>query len=665
MQTRLKIFFRQKQLYRDNDILEPVIIQCLPDGTVVYVDGTVDVPDWVEMTEHTEGLDKFKLTWSAVTSDASEGGNVQTNEAGSNYQKGLTANLRFFSTAFQFIYDWLMTDACQLLNAVEVLIRDEDCQKNYRIFEIKLDNTDYAPDEEPCIVDMPLREMDNVIHAFDKTPIEDNWQNWFNKDGTSTKDHPTFQMIVEKKPKFYLAVFAFLIYLAGILSIGILIALTEGKRWISRCLGFTYFCPSPLIRTYIENMCDKYGYTYDTMFDDNPGNAYRDLCFFWPASTSLKEFDGGDYSSPSTKFIWDNRSVLPFSKFLNQLKDVFNAEWYVTPNNKLVFKPKSFFDQQSPIYDFTAPGADKLYFKRYTFNGDKKAAYGNYQYTIDPQDTCSNELKWRYNDIVDFDGEANNPMLEGNVTKSFAFSSTSFHNDGSSEDFLEEGVKLGRTIALAAIVVGLGQMFMASMPVTAALVAGLCALGYTITNNYMNDFFNNSNLNGMVRVSSSEINTPRLLLWDRTTAMDSAKVVKVDLDDIEIYEKYNVDDKEYWEEHPTYDGAGGVFEPGGSVEVVYNYPMYLDSFFKDNLFDRFHEYDNPLFNPIINQEWSGTIDLCCEWLDRLGAWSDTFAQIGAVVMLEKRGTRYIRGRITNFEIDYENGFINLKGNVLK
>lgn len=663
MNNRLIISFRQKQLYLDNDITQPIVVQCNMDGTASYVPGTVPEPDWIDMTEFVGGLEQFKVSWSAVNDDATESGTSGQSDLGSNYQKGLSVDLTMFSTAFQFIFDWLMTNPCQMLNSIEVLIHDSDCDKDYRIFEIKLDNVKYAPTDEPCIVSMPLREADDTIHVFQKTIIEDNWQGWFNQDGTSTKDHPTFQIIVEKKPKFFLAVYVVLIYLAGMLSVGILIALNEGKRWISKCLGFTYFCPSPLIRTYIENVCGKYGYTFDTIFDDLVGNPYRDVCFFWPASTALKNFEGGDYTSPSTKFVWDNRSVLSVTKLLDQLKKVFNAEWYITPNKKLVFKPKSFFDNQPPIYDFTLPGNDKLYHLFYTFNGKKKPAYGDYQYLIDPQDTCSNENKWRYNDIVDYDGPANNPMLEGHIDKTFDFAATSFHNDGSSEDFLEEGIKLGRLIAIGALLVGFAQIFLAANFLTDAIVVALLTLGYLVTNNYVNDYFNNVHLNGMVRVSNSELNIPRLLLWDRATPLDEAKVVKPGFPAINPI--YNIDAVTYWAEHPTYDNAGGVFEPGGSVTVVYNYPMYVDSWYTGNLYDRFQDYDNPLQNPVINQDWEGDIDLCCDWLDRLGVWENDFVKIGAVVILENRGARMIKGRIANIDIDYEKGIITLKGNVLK
>lgn len=657
MKNRLSIYFRQKQLFLDNDPLQPVIVDC-STAVPVYVPGTVPVSNWINMTEFTEGLDKLKVRWSSSVTDSNESDSSGSNEHGSNYQKGLSADLKFSGAAFQFIFDWLMTTRCQIVNIVEVKITDNECEKNYRVFEIKLDNTKYKPNDEPCIVSMPLREQDEHIHVFQKTIIEDDWQQWFNRDGTSVKEHPTFSMIVEKKPKFYLAIYAALIYVVGILSIGIITAFTDGKKWIRRTLGFCYFCPSPLIRTYIENICLKYGFTFDTIFDDLPGNPYRDTCLFWPSSNTYKNFE--DFDSPSTIFIWDNRTVLPFSKFLNQLKKVFNAEWYVTPNKQLVFKHKSFFDTQAPLYDFTYPGNDKIYHLEYEFNGNKKPAYGEYVYLTDPQDTCSNEVKYRYNAIVDFDGPANNPILEGKVSKTFDFAMTAFHNDGSSKEFLQEGIELGRLIAIGALVVGLGQLFLASNFLTAAIVAGLLALGYTITNAYVNNFFDNAELNGIVRVASSEINQPRLLLWDRETPMNKSKVVYVEDPDENPY--YNTVPVDYYTEHPTFEDAGYF---GTTVTRIYNYPMYVEELFEGNLYDRFHDYDNSLRNPTINQTWTGEVDLCCPWLDRLGVWENDFAKIGSVLTLENRNGRLIKGRIDEIEPDYDNGTINLKGTVLK
>jgi hypothetical protein len=658
MKNRLQIELRQKQIFLDNDPGQPVVIQCNPDGTSEYVPGSVPQGAFIDFTQYIEGLNKFKTNWSAV-SDSQEGADsTTTNEIGSNYSKGLTAELRFEGPAFQFIFDWLMTYPCQIVNSIEARITDRQLMKTYRLFELKLDNTEYAPNDAKCIVAMVLREKDDTIHVFQKTTIEDNWQNWFNKDGTSTKDHPTFGIILQKKPGFFLAINMVLVYIAGMLSAGLLTAFTDGTRWIRRVLGVCYFCPSPLVRDYIKNICDKYGFTQNTIFDDLPTNPYRNVCLFYPVDRMESNFD--NFTATSTKFEYNNRTGYPFAVFLNQLKRLYNAEWYVTPNNVLLFQHKSFFDNQPPIYDFIN-GAIRLNDLKYTFNGNKKPAYGQYQYQIDPQDTCSNEIKRRYNAIVDYDGNANNPMLEGHVTKQFDFAPTAFHRDGTEEDFIENNVKIARLIAVGAILIGFGSLFIAANPLTAAIVAALLALGYNVTNNYVNDFFDNAEINGMVRVASRQINTPRLLLWDSETAMNKAKVVYVENPAQNPY--YNIDGLDYYTEHPAWEAPGGYF--GSTVTRIYNYPMYVDEEFTENLFDRFHNYDNPLLNPVVNQEWNANVDLCDEMLTTFGVFENDFIKIGAVVPLEKRGARIISGRITDIDVDYEQGRINLKGNVLK
>lgn len=658
MNQQLKIEFRKTQLFFNQDEDSPIIVTCV-DGIPTYEPGTLSPNDYIDVTEDTEGLDKLKLSWSASTTGTDTTQPVAgANDLGSNFQKGISVELTFKGAAFQFIFDWLMTDPCQLVNSVQVKITDVECGKEYRLFEIKVDNIVFAPYDNPCIVSVPLRERDDVIHVFNKTIVEDDWQGWFNSQGTAVKEHPTFMFVQEKRPKFMLVSMAAIMYIAGMLSTGVMIALTAGKDWIHKVLGITYFCPAPLIRDYIQNICDKYGFTHNTIFDDIPENDYRNLCLFFPVTTDYNNYDG--FTSPSNLFIWDNRTGYPFSFFLDKLKVVFNAEWYCTPNNELIFQHKSYFEQLTPLIDFTAPGAIPIYGFEYTFNGNKKPAYGEYHYKPDPNDLCNSDLKWRYDDIVDFDGPANNTMLEGNVQKQFDFAATSFMYDGSFGDFIKESVEVARLIAIGAVFIGLVEILVATNFITAAISAALVSLGYIITNGYVNNFFNSPDLKGAVRVSNNNINVPRLLLWDGES-MNAAKVyARPDAPDINPY--YNIDTVDYYTEHKTYEGDQNF---GTDVTDIYNYPMYLDANYKENLYDRFHEVDNSLKNPVINQTWTGTIDLCCSNLDLLGVWDGDFIKIGAVVILEKRGDRLIKGRITNIDPDYSIGQIVLKGNVLK
>lgn len=171
MNGRFQIYLRRRQNEFEGN---PVIVQCNPiTGYSEYVPGTVD-NTWYDYTNEIEDVEKLSLTWDKVNSGNSS--TSQTSKDGSNYDKGITSDLTFFGGAYQFIYDWLLSSECQILNAVEVKIVDLIAGGTYRIFEIKNDNIDWAPIDEPCQLNIKLREQDYAWHCIHKTFIWDNWQ---------------------------------------------------------------------------------------------------------------------------------------------------------------------------------------------------------------------------------------------------------------------------------------------------------------------------------------------------------------------------------------------------------------------------------------------------------------------------------------------------------
>lgn len=659
MQNKLKIYFRQKQLYRDNDINQPIIVQC-DNCQPVYVAGTVPDASWHDMTDYCEGLEDISLSWDAVTIDnASDNSSAEKNEIGSNYSKGITLDVRFTGTAYDYIFDWLLTDACQMLNCIECRIDDIDCGNSFRLFEIKLDNIRIAPFDDPCILGVNLREADAEIKNIETVTIEDDWQGWFNSDGAGVQDHPCFMYIVEKKPQFMLSMLMAGAYVLGMISLGFLTRLTFGQRWIRKMLGISYHCPSPYISTYIDNFCNRFQYNRNTIFD--AGQPYEDLCLFFPAMKYYHQKDGFD--STSTLFIWDNRTGMPMNVFLDRLKKIFDAEWYITPNKTLVFQKRSYFETLAPIYDFTAAGAVQIYNFQYHFNGKKKPSYGQYEYQIDPADICSSDLKWRYNSIVDFDQLTFNPMLEGSISKTFDFACTSFMYDGATGDWMEDGIKAGRTIAQGIVLVAFAiLMFEVNWMTAIAVLASLELAGYVPTNDWINDFFNNPNLKGGVRTSNNVVNVPRLLLKDPATPNERAKVVYVE--DPAINPFYNQENEDYYTKHPAFGEEDSDNKWSEEIREIYNYPMYVDEDFTGNLFDRFLEQDNPVKNPVINQDFEFDVDMCCSMLDLFGVWQGDFMKIGSVVVLENRKGRLIKGRIEHLKVNYKTGTIHVEGTVL-
>lgn len=659
----LRIYFRQHQLVDVNDDNANVVVDC---GTIAtYVHGDTD-QTWTEMTNFTEGLEKFQSTWDYINQGNSD--TSTTNAAGSNYDKGITLALTFWGDAFNYIWDWLLTTKCQILNAIDVRIDDVLCGKSYRLFEIKCDNLNYKP-EFACRIDVQLREQDLVWHCVHRTFIWDDWQGWFNQDGTSTKQHPTFLTCVEPRPRLMNSVrMALTILWEGFPAIalgviGLFISKPPFKEIIRRILELDNFCPAPLIRDYIDNVAGKCGLSVDTIFH-RAGTPEYNACLFHPLSGQFYINDGDDEASPSTAFIFENRYDITLAELLDKLKLLYCAEWYVTPNNTVIFKPTSELIDLAPIYDFTTGNLPVRHLE-YSFDGTKKPAYGRYQYQTDGADIGSQEISNLYNDLTDYDGPSNNPMLEGELNKSFEFAPTAFIRDGRTKDYIALILEDGRAGALIMLLVLLVVAF-TQLVGTLTIGAGI-ALGVFIVSwagliqffaNQAKDYFNDpdGNYTGAVRlVMANQTMTPRVLTWDGVS-MTRAKVVRTNTPTPAPY--YNPDAVPY-----TTNNAIGI---DNAASNIFNYPMYFDSMYVNNMFDRFHDaIDNPLKSLETNQEASFDTDMCCEAMDLLGLWMNDFVKIGYVLIIERRPNYIVYMRIENIAISYEDWTVKIKGKVIK
>ena len=530
----LRIYFRQHQIQDANNNNRNVIVDC--SSTATYVPGNVD-QTWYEMTHFTQGLEKFQSTWDAVNNGTT------TDEAGSNYDKGITLSLTFDTDAFQFIWDHLLTTSCQILNSIDVRIDDVICGKSFRLFEIKCDNLTYQPymtdfenDVRSCTIDVQLREQDLIWNCVSNTFIWDDWQNWFNSLGRSTKDHPTFLTCVEPRPRLMNSVrIALMFFYHSNPAVNAIDFITGGEITddVRRILDINNFVPAPFIRDYISNIAGKCGMAVDTIFH-REGTPEYNACIFHPFAGQVYVNDDDTELSPSAQFIFENRWDVTIDEFLNKLKTLYCAEWYVTPNNTVLFKPVIELLTTSPIYDFTT-GDLPVYNLTYTFDGNKKPAYGRYQYQSDGSDLGCQEIAPLYNDMVSFDGPFNNPMMEGELTKNFEFAPTAFVRDGRTKDYIKELIADGETGAL--ILVGLlavlvAALFAGTLSAGAGIALGavmaVWVLSITSKSTNMRNHFTDpaGSYTGAVRmVMSNQTTVPRVLIWDGAD-MKRAKVVK-------------------------------------------------------------------------------------------------------------------------------------------
>lgn len=645
------------------------MVQCNPvTGYSEYVPGTVD-NTWVDFTNFIEGAESLSLTWDKVNSGNS--GSTQTNQDGSNYDKGVSSDLMFFDAAYSFIYDWLLTSECQILNAIEVKIIDLIAGGTYRIFEIKNDNIDYAPVDEPCQFHIKLREQDGSWHCIHKTFIWDNHQHWFEE--STVKPHPCFLTCIEPRPRLVQSVrMALVLFFHSNPFINLIDFITKHpiEEDTRRILNVTRFVDAPLVRTYIRNVADKCGLIMDTIFDE--GNEWENVCLYYPQAGFMHENDEDTVISPDLFWHYENRWLITAAELMDKLKPVFAAEWYVTPGNTIVFKHTKDLITVAAIYDFTLPGSVPIYDLRYTFNGDKKPAYGRYEYQTDGSDLASQEIANLYNDIIDYDGPANNPMLEGDKTKNFEFAPTGFIRDGRAKDYITLLLKDGRLAAhilvimlavIAGVLLATSAAYTIAAPGAIASAVALLALmvswagTVTIKYNKLKDIFVNGPVyTGAIRITSEQVLTPRLILWDGQYMERAKAVATIALPEPNLY--YNPDSIKYNVRNDIYQD--------NSTGAVYNYPMYFDGDFEGNLFDKYHDtIDNPLKSKESHQDVKFNIDLCEDMLILFGVFENQYIVIGKVVKLEVRDNYDVYVRIGNIAVDYEQNKINIKGRVLR
>lgn len=653
---RFKFSMRHHQIKQEG---ENVIVECGAIGTPTkYVSGNVPEPNWIDFTKFVDGLDELKLDWSAVNhGNASSKADKLT---GSNYSKGLSLDLDFFGDAFQFIWDWLLTEQCQILNSVEVKIDDLLCERSYGIFEIKPDNIKYCPDEDKCFLNIQLREQDLTWHCIHKTFIWDDWQGWFNSEGTSTKEHPTFLTCIEPRPRLLNSVrMGFFLFYKSFPGVNIISELSgaEPEDKARRILQVHYFQPAPLIRDYIDNVAGKCGLSVDTIFHD-PNSPYYNLCLYYPSNGQFYEDDSGGNSQ--NKYLFDNRWNITIAELLDYLRPVFSAEWYVTPDNTIVFKPRYEFENLPAIWDLR--NTDLYYYDLcFDFSGNKKAAYGRYEYQPDGSDLASQEISNLYNDIVDYDGDAINPMLEGERSNNVQFAPTAFVRDGRVKDYLERVIddgRIGALILLLILVVVSAALFV-GVTVGASIAVGLSVTLWVTgilgtSNNWKNRIAENPRYHGAVRLTSEQTMLPRLLLWDGEE-MNWAKVERTQNPSPNTY--FNSENKPYQELNKISEDNSNLY--------IYNYPMYFDSKFEGNLYDRFHDaIDNPMVTREANQTFSFKTDLCCDTIDLLGLWDGDSVKIGRLIRLENRNTYQVYGRIEDISVDYKKDIVTVKGKVI-
>lgn len=721
-QLRIELSKRQLQDIYGNNI---VYTGTNPLDLVATI-GTEDTT-WYDFTEYVDGLMDIDLEFSTdyLTETAQEG---QLKP-----KKGTSGTLTFERNAYDFIKAHLVTSVSAALNEIEVRITDVNCGQ-YIGYIIKSRQLEWCEVNALCTYQLNLQQLDEYTHCIERTIISDNWRGWFQDEPLGGKKHPRFSYCIEQRPNWILVILwvltaivgtlygviysvlypiLYIIYLLVLVINAIITVInaiidavntlpgvsiphidplpatpppTPGdvfEAWSILMIesgGCGRETPAPLIRDYIQNVCNKCGVRVDASTADiffapyitlthsdgvsrTEPNPHYNACYYFPnVERGVRRFrklnllSGNSDPNTTTYYQPANAPILSLDMFLDELKGVYNAQWRLideggTPT--LYFKRKDWFRDQTPLYDFSATGADRSKIVQgicYSFKDVKYPASCSELWVNDPTDKCGREAAWFYNgDKISFQQTVVNPLFKGILDKKSKFSSTKFNCDGASTNYLYDALQMCYNPFVSGW--GLALVILNQLGTAIGRYADYSILQQT-----------------------EQISMPKIVIWDGDTdnpgdpdylnarAMRdkiniagtvftlghtpvAATVPSIGLPDINTLYPSEVPGAPLtsttpaalpWNTvHPAKtdvigrisgatpsDGVYAVIDLFGSTvkqaaAILVNYPMYFEPHFKGTLWDWFHWIDDPMRYPRLNKDFEIKIPLCCEDVDKL------------------------------------------------
>ena len=366
--------------------------------------------------------------------------------------------LKFFGRSKEIIQQELIDPIDGASRQIPIKIYDDCCSSSkggdYEFFEgvIRGDNVDWCEDD--CFVTGTATEDDSQISCLESTVIYDN------KNGFQNRQHPNMNYCLEFRPSilhdaiiilgfailmifqpFRLLVFAFDLLIRLVEKIpgvnfkeplkgGFSAELTDINDMVKSVVaGCGRRHPSPLVREYLDNVCEICGVSYQSSILANSGSD------FYNTVMQNAPLEKGDLKNE--KFKEDNAPIYSGTQFLDLINQVFNAEYTIEEgvvkqerHDLLTASLGNWID-----YNLIKSQGRLKSSICYSWNGDDKPAYGRFEYSQDASDWVGNEAKSIYNDIVEWN-KPYSPAQKGEHRVLLPLSMARFRNDGLDRDVL-------------------------------------------------------------------------------------------------------------------------------------------------------------------------------------------------------------------------------------
>lgn len=710
-------------------------------------------PGWIDVTNQVSDLHKLKLTWSDQRNNDGE----LTGET--QIKKGTSGVLTFEGEAYRLIRKWLIEDVSAPINGVEAIIEHKGVGR-YTGYCIKYSDIGWC-EGDICTIDLNLKQMDERVACIKSTMIADNHKGWFPNKGeyiASGKKHPRFAYCKEQSPGMLSAIWYILGTLFGSMypiiimlgtiyntiaaiikgieaAVNAIISIVGGqpKNWgidfitwndltnfwgavMTESAGCGRLHPAPLIRDYIQNVCDKCGIAVNAQSaplffapntewrssDPNVGNKgvysgwnpYYNACYYHPqVKRGIRRYDRWDWirstKSLNTTDYWipDNAPVMTLDMFLNQISPVFNAQWMVR-NGTLYINRKDWFTEAQPLFDFRKNGKDRdkiLEGVCFENTERKYPAWVKGLWATDQSDMCGSESAGangtgQANGLYEYENIEDNPAYEGVDDKTVsAFGFARFRFDGVGGDYVYDAAQMvynagitshiipGSRAAYEDLMDSVVGMIDADTDYAVLMSGETCALPKIII--YDGQGMDNARAwrgfkAGPTQVAqepepatNSYYNKGRPTPGGQPTAGRSWRHFHEPDTTVSGSKLLFKNQRPY--NYEVYRGMGipilGSSSPvANHSALLVNYPMYFEPNFRGTLWDRFHWIDDPRRNITLNRNWRVKIELCPENMNILKVFNDANGiNINQPVLLDHGF--HNEGRIREIEVSYDPG----------
>ena len=396
------------------------------------------------------------------------------NEEG-QFAISFTGELMFTGTDFDYVYSKLVTDPQAINNSIILLFVDDCCEnKEYR-FLIKPESLKWC--DGSCEITANAVEFTPDSQAY---ACLENTLIWDNYNGFKSASHPKVKYCLEYRPSLMqdalliiglftvfgattiLAMFAtILLPLIGLINAVVAFVNGLGASLNSITIGgfsdpiaiFNYLknlfettngqliagCgyehPSPLVRSYLSNVCNKCGIGIESSIFNDPTNDYYNLIYF-SAPIKSGRINNPYFVKPIVPFIDDNQPIHNGKTFVEEIIQPFNGKYDIN-NGVLRIHRRDFFENQIPFFDATTYDPNKIIRQCYEWSKKRRPAYADIGYQKDAIDWCGSEATSRWSDIIEWNNPVN-PIQKGAHTKLFPYSAARFRDDKIERDVLSD-----------------------------------------------------------------------------------------------------------------------------------------------------------------------------------------------------------------------------------